>query len=100
MVNDNLSVNGGANWSIGTGISPSAARWIDGVLIRFQERMVRVSMDNGQTWIDLAELGGDVPEAGFFDPGIVGVSSNAIVFSDNGTTYYRVALDDITSRLP
>lgn len=62
FVIDNITVNGGANWTQSPSLSPRASIWIEGRLVRisydsfFQEGALQVSDDLGASWQDLLPL--------------------------------------------
>jgi hypothetical protein len=54
FVRDNITVNGGANWSQVSNLMPTNSFWLDGDLIRFNdygfEGYAEISRDYGSTW--------------------------------------------------
>lgn len=54
LIRDNVTVNGGANWSQVSNTRPGNTLWLDGDLVRFNEEafegFVEISKDFGVTW--------------------------------------------------
>ena len=95
FVRNNLSVNGGANWSPREGLSPARTAWLDGKLITIEDQTVRVSDDYGDTWRDVMPLTGD-GGLSFGQPDRIYVGAESLYFhGGNIEPLYRMDLADI-----
>lgn len=107
FVNNNITVNGGANWSQVTNLSPDRAFWFEGNLIRFNSEafdgFLEVSTDYGATWTQLMALIDDSDNS-FWGIADVFVAQDALYFeqetgSSVSAQIFRISLETIRSRL-
>jgi len=84
FITSNISVNGGANWTQVTNLSPDTAFWFEGNLVRFSseafEGFLEFSSDYGATWTYLMPL---IDDEG---PGFWGIDD---VFVAEDTVYFE-----------
>ena len=99
FVRNNLSVNGGANWSQREGLSPARTAWLDGKLVTIEDQSVRVSDDYGDTWRDVMPLTDDAGLS-FGQPDRIYVSEESLYFhGGNIEPLYRMDLADIREHM-
>ena len=99
FVRNNISVNGGANWTQRDGLSPSRMSWLDGNLITIEDSMVRVSEDFGDTWRDVMPLSTDA-EIPIEWPDRIYVSEASLYFHGSDIEpLYRINLDSIREQI-
>ena len=99
FVRNNLSVNGGANWTQHDWISPARTAWLDGNLITIEESMVRVSEDFGDSWRDVMPVSTDV-EIPFDWPDRIYMGEEDLYFHGSDIEpLYRIELDAIREQI-
>ena len=99
FIRNNISVNGGANWSQREGLSPARTAWLDGKLVTIEGLTVRVSDDYGETWRDVMPLTDDTGLS-FGRPDRIYVSEESLYFhGSNIEPLYRIELDAIREQI-
>ena len=95
FIRENISNNGGANWTTRPGLSAARTVWLDGALLTVDNDTVRISEDLGETWRDILPLVGMEPTA-FGTPDRLMLAQDYLYIERSGAAdIYRVSLSAI-----
>lgn len=106
LVLNNITVNGGANWSQQANMRPDNTIWLDGDLVRFRvefsdfkhQGLAEISRDSGATWNRFMPL---VLEDGstLGSIGDVFVSGDSVYIGQSESMIFKVSLQTIRDRI-